>query len=48
MKLVLSVIVDNSVAVGNVEKILTEEPETKDDDSEWKSQVNESYDNVQL
>lgn len=46
MKSVLSIVVENSlVASKSVDIVLTEENETKDNESEWESHVNPLYEN---
>lgn len=46
LKLILSVIVDNSIdTINNAEMILAEEPEPKDNESEWSSKFNSTFDN---
>lgn len=47
LKHILSVIVDSSMdsTMRNAENILSEEPEMKDNESEWSSQINPSFDN---
>jgi hypothetical protein len=45
LKHILLVIVDNTIdTMKNVEKILAEEPELKDNESEWSSQINSTFD----
>jgi hypothetical protein len=47
LKLILSVVVDNTneTVVNNAEMILVEEPEPKDNESEWSSKFNSTFDN---
>lgn len=46
LKLILSVVVDNTIdTMVNAEKILSEEPELNDNESEWSSQINSTFDN---
>jgi hypothetical protein len=46
LKHILSVIVDNTTdTIKNAERILAEEPELKDNESEWSSQINSTFDN---
>lgn len=44
LRYILSAIIDNSTeTMRNVDETLTEEPETKDNGSEWSSQINPLY-----
>lgn len=46
LKLIISVLVDNTIdTMKNAEKILAEEPEINDNESEWSSQINSEFDN---
>lgn len=49
LKHILSVIVDNTIETVKIaEKILAEEPELKDNESEWSSATNVTFDNKLL